>query len=82
MEKNKNTVLKIDNLSVSYGNISAVRDINLKVNQGELVTLVGANGAGKSSLILAILGVIRAKSGSIWFKGKNITSLLVFTTIT
>jgi branched-chain amino acid transport system ATP-binding protein len=68
-----NNVLKIENLSVSYGYIAAIRRVSLEVNQDELVGLIGANGAGKSTLIRTLLGVARAKSGTIWFMGQDIT---------
>lgn len=71
--KNKDNILKIENLSVSYGRISAIRQASLEANKGELVALIGANGAGKSTLIAAVLGVMRAKSGTIWFMGRDIT---------
>lgn len=72
MVKN-NSILKVENLSVSYGNIIAIRQANLEINNGEVVALIGANGAGKSTLLAAILGVTRAKSGTIWFMGHDIT---------
>lgn len=71
--ENKNNILKIENISVSYGRISALRQVNLEVNKGELVALIGANGAGKSTLIAAVLGVARVKSGIIRFMGHDIT---------
>jgi branched-chain amino acid transport system ATP-binding protein len=69
----KVNVLKIQDLSVSYGHVSAIRNISLEVNEGELVALIGANGAGKSTLIASILGVVRAQNGTIWFMGEDIT---------
>ncbi len=68
-------VLKVENLSVYYGPICAVRKIDLEVNQGEIVALIGSNGAGKSTLINAILGIQRARGGTITFLGQNITRL-------
>jgi len=65
-------LLEINHLSVSYGNIAAVRDISFFVNEGEIVTLIGANGAGKSTILKTISGLLRAKSGEILFEGKSI----------
>lgn len=58
-------MLKIENLNVSYGGINAVRDVSFEVEQGSIATLVGANGAGKSSILRSISGVVTPKSGSI-----------------
>ena len=63
------TMLKVDNINVYYGNIHAVKDISFEVNQGEIVTLIGANGAGKSTLIKALAGLIRPDSGKILWNG-------------
>ena len=68
-------VLKVENLSVYYGPICAVRKIDLEVNQGEIVALIGSNGAGKSTLINAILGLQRAKGGRITYLGEDITRM-------
>ena len=66
-------MLKIDNLVVSYGPINALKGISLSVEQGEIVTLIGSNGAGKSTTLSAITGLVRAQSGSIRFMGEDIT---------
>ena len=66
-------MLKIDNLVVSYGPINALKGISLEVKQGEIVTLIGSNGAGKSTTLSAITGLVRAQSGSIRFLGEDIT---------
>jgi len=71
--KKKNNILKIENLSVTYGPIKALRKANLEVNEGEVVALIGANGAGKTSLLKAILN-IEKPNGKILFLGKDITS--------
>ena len=55
-------MLKIERLNVSYGAIHAVRDVSLTINRGEIVTLIGANGAGKSSVIRAIMGLVKSRS--------------------
>ena len=73
MEVSKNILLKLQDVSVSYGAIRALRNVNLEVCEGEIVTLIGANGAGKTSLLNSILGIHRAQSGIITFIGKNIT---------
>ena len=69
----KNDILKIKDLSVSYGPIKALKNTSLEVNKGEIVVLIGANGAGKTSLLKAILGIQKAESGSILFLGNDIT---------
>lgn len=66
-------VLSIDNLEVSYGGIEAVRGISFDVNDGEIVTLIGANGAGKSSTLRTISGLVKPKGGKVTFKGDDIT---------
>ena len=65
-------MLKVDNLEVAYGNIKAIKGISLEVNQGEIVTLIGSNGAGKSTTLRTISGLIKPKSGEITFNGKRI----------
>ncbi|MGC8719701.1 MAG: ABC transporter ATP-binding protein [Thermodesulforhabdaceae bacterium] len=65
-------MLAISDLHVYYGGIHAVKGISLRVDQGQIVTIIGANGAGKSTTIRAIVGLVRARSGSITFKGKAI----------
>lgn len=65
-------MLKVSNLNVFYGAIHALKDISLEVNEGEIVTLIGANGAGKTSTLRAISGLVHPKSGEISYNGKNI----------
>ncbi len=65
-------MLKVDNINVYYGNIHAVKDISFEVNQGEVVTLIGSNGAGKSTTLQTISGLLRSRTGSITFLDKNI----------
>ncbi len=65
-------MLKIENLNIHYGGIKAVRDVSFNVEQGSIVTLVGANGAGKSSILRSISGVVTPKSGSIRFCGEEL----------
>ena len=69
------SILEIKDLNVSYGGIKAVKDISFHVEEGEIVTLIGANGAGKSSTLRSIVGLEKPESGSILFNGKEIASL-------
>ena len=55
------TMLKVDNINVYYGNIHAVKDVSFEVNEGEIVTLIGANGAGKSTTLKTISGLRRCR---------------------
>jgi branched-chain amino acid transport system ATP-binding protein len=71
----RTTVLRIDNASVAYGQITAVRDVSLNVNDGEIVTIIGSNGAGKTSLLNAISGALPLKSGDILLDDKKISRL-------
>ncbi len=68
-------MLELSNVNVYYGAIHALKDINLKIEAGEVVTLIGANGAGKSTTLKAISGIQKPKSGEIKLNGKNISSL-------
>ncbi len=68
-------MLKVDNINVYYGAIHGVKDISFVVNQGEIVTLIGANGAGKSTILKAISGLLRTKTGSMEFLGEPITTM-------
>ena len=65
-------MLKIENLSVSYGGIQALRGISLEVPDGKIVTLIGANGAGKSTTLRTITGLVKASSGSIQWNGEEL----------
>jgi branched-chain amino acid transport system ATP-binding protein len=68
-------MLDIQNLTVKYSAVTAIRNVSLKINYGEVVTLIGANGAGKTTLVKAISGLLNKTSGSISFKGIDITRL-------
>ena len=68
-------LLKVDNINVYYGAIHAIKGISLEVNEGEIVTLIGANGAGKSTTLKTISGLMRPKTGSIEFEGQDITKV-------
>ncbi|MGT2846888.1 ABC transporter ATP-binding protein [Streptococcus massiliensis] len=66
------TMLKVENLSVHYGMIQAVRDVSFEVNEGEVVSLIGANGAGKTTILRTISGLVRPSQGKIEFLGQEI----------
>lgn len=68
-------MLKIDNIDVYYGAIHALKGISLEVKEGEIVTLIGANGAGKSTTLRTISGLLKPKAGSITFLGQNIAGV-------
>ena len=68
-----NEILSIHDLSVNYGGIEAVKGISFDVHEGEIVTLIGANGAGKSSTLRTIAGLVQPSGGTINFRGDNIT---------
>lgn len=68
-------MLKIDNIDVYYGAIHALKGISLTVNKGEIVTLIGANGAGKSTALRTISGLLKPKNGKISFEGQEITGV-------
>ena len=67
------SLLKVTDLVVSYGGIEALRGISFEVEQGQIVTLIGANGAGKSTTLRTISGLVRPKSGRVFFEGRDIT---------
>jgi len=69
------SMLKVKDLHVSYGPIHALKGISMEVHEGEIVTLIGSNGAGKSTTLSAITGLVKAQSGSVEFKGQNITNV-------
>lgn len=66
------TMLKVNNMNVYYGNIYAVKDVSFKVREGEIVSLIGANGAGKSTILKTLSGLLRSRTGSISFLGREI----------
>ena len=68
-------ILEVKDLNVSYGGIKAVKDISFNVPKGEVVTLIGANGAGKSSTLRSIVGLVKAESGSILLKGEELAGM-------
>ena len=72
------TILKVDDIHVYYGSIHAIKGISFEVNEGEIVTLIGANGAGKSSTLNTVTGLLRSRTGSIEFNGENISHTPAF----
>lgn len=66
-------MLRVDNIEVYYGRIRAVKGVSFEVNEGEIVSLIGANGAGKSTVLKTVSGLIRPKSGNIEFLGQDIS---------
>ena len=64
-------LLKVDNIHVYYGSIHAVKGVSFEVNEGEVVTLIGANGAGKSTVLNTVSGLLHPRSGSVSFEGKQ-----------
>jgi len=65
-------MLKVENLSIKYGSIEAVKNVSFEVNEGEVVTLIGANGAGKTSILRTISGLVRPTEGTISYLGNDI----------
>jgi branched-chain amino acid transport system ATP-binding protein len=74
VEETAAPVLEVDDIHLYYGAIHALKGVSLTVNEGEIVTLIGANGAGKSSTLRAINGINRPRQGKIHFQGRDITS--------
>ena len=69
------TMLKVDDLQVYYGSINAVKGISFEVNEGEIVTLIGANGAGKSTTLNTVAGLLKPRAGSIEFEGESLVGV-------
>ena len=70
-----NQILKVSDLHVYYGSIHAVKGVSFEVNEGEVVTLIGANGAGKSTILNTVSGLLHPNSGSIQFNGKDLRGI-------
>jgi len=68
-------ILKVDNINVYYGAIHAIKGISFEVNEGEVVTLIGANGAGKSTTLQTVSGLLHSRTGSIEFNGENLAKI-------
>ncbi len=73
MTNNNSALLEVNNVEVYYGMIRALKGVSLKINRGEIVALIGANGAGKTTMLHTITGLIPAKSGSIIYNGVDLT---------
>ena len=69
------SLLKVENIHVYYGSIHAIKGVSFEVNEGEIVTLIGANGAGKSTTLNTVSGLLKPKTGSIEFEGKSIVGV-------
>ena len=69
------TILKVEDINVYYGSIHAIKGISFEVQEGEVVTLIGANGAGKSTTLNAVSGLLRSKTGSISFLGESLAKV-------
>lgn len=67
-------MLEVKDLKVSYGMIQAIKGVSFEVNEGEVITLIGANGAGKTTILHTITGLLKPKSGSVIFEGKELTT--------
>ena len=69
------SMLKVEDLHVYYGSIHAIKGVSFEVNEREIVTLIGANGAGKSTTLNTVAGLLKARSGSITFEGKSLAGV-------
>ncbi len=69
-------MLKLKDINTFYGNIHALKGVTLEINQGEIISLIGANGAGKSTTLMTISGIVPARQGSVTFLGEDITRVL------
>ena len=67
-----NTILKVDDINVYYGAIHAIKGVSFEVNEGEVVTIIGANGAGKSTILKTVAGLLSSRTGSVQFMGKGL----------
>ena len=68
-------MLKIENIQVYYGMINAIKGVSFEVNEGEVIALIGANGAGKTTILHTITGLVAPKSGHVYFEGKDLTKI-------
>ncbi len=68
-------MLKIENVNTYYGHIQVLDNVAIEVSRGEIITLIGANGAGKSTILMSISGIVPPRSGNIIFEGQNITNM-------
>lgn len=72
--ENDKVILKADNIFVSYGVVKALKDVSFEAHEGTIISLIGPNNAGKSTLVGAVLGINKVSSGKIFFKGKDVTN--------
>jgi len=72
-QRQPDVLLKVEGLEVHYGGVQALSDVSLSVRRGEVVTVIGANGAGKSSLLNAIVGIVPARAATLWYAGADIS---------
>jgi branched-chain amino acid transport system ATP-binding protein len=70
-------MLKINKINVFYGNLQVLRDVSLNINKGEVVAMIGANGAGKTTIIKTISGILKPSSGDVLFEGENLAKLKI-----
>ena len=75
------SLLKVDDIHVYYGAIHAIKGVSFEVNEGEIVTLIGANGAGKSTTLNTVAGLLKPRSGSMTFDGKNLSLIPAHQTV-
>jgi branched-chain amino acid transport system ATP-binding protein len=68
-------MLQVEHINVYYGNIHAVKDVSFQVNDGEIVTLIGANGAGKTTILQTVSGLLRSRTGNVMLDGANISHM-------
>lgn len=68
-------MLKVENIQVYYGMINAIKGVSFEVNEGEVIALIGANGAGKTTILHTITGLVAPKSGHVYFEGKDLTKI-------
>ena len=66
-------MLRVDNLTVYYGYINALKDVSIEVNQGEIITLIGGNGAGKTTTLMSVSNLVEKTEGKVFFRGEDIT---------
>ena len=76
------SILEVKDLNVYYGSIHAVKDVSFEVNEGEIIALIGANGAGKTTILQTISRLLKAESGSVDFSGESITKIPSYKVIT
>jgi branched-chain amino acid transport system ATP-binding protein len=68
-------MLELKNINTFYGNIQALSDVSISISEGEIITLIGANGAGKSTTLMTVCGIVPARSGTVTFEGESIESM-------